>query len=26
MSADYVCDTNDNDGVAKWLDENIIKK
>ena len=25
MIADYICDTNDNDGVAKWLDENIIK-
>ena len=25
MTADYICDTNDNDGVAKWLDENIIK-
>lgn len=24
--ADYICDTNDNDGVAKWLDENIITK
>ena len=24
--ADYICDTNDNDGVAKWLDENITKK
>jgi hydroxymethylpyrimidine pyrophosphatase-like HAD family hydrolase len=24
MIADYICDTNDNDGVAKWLDENII--
>ena len=22
--ADYVCDTNDNDGVAKWLDENVL--
>lgn len=26
MIADYICDTNDNDGVAKWLDENIITK
>ena len=25
MVADYICDTNNNDGVAKWLDENIIK-
>lgn len=25
MIADYICDTNDNDGVAKWLDENITK-
>ena len=23
-SADYVCDTNDNDGVAKWLEENVL--
>ena len=22
--ADYICDTNDNDGMAKWLDENIL--
>ena len=22
--ADHVCDTNDNDGVAKWLEENIL--
>ena len=21
--ADYICDTNDNDGVAKWVEENI---
>ena len=24
MIADYICDTNDNDGVAKWLEENIM--
>jgi len=23
-AADYVCDTNDNDGVAKWLEENVL--
>ena len=22
--ADFICDTNDNDGVAKWLEENIL--
>ena len=22
-AADYICDTNDNDGVAKWLEENL---
>ena len=22
-AADYICDSNDNDGVAKWLDENV---
>lgn len=22
--ADYICDTNDNDGVAKWLEENLL--
>jgi len=22
--ADYNCDTNDNDGVAKWLEENVL--
>ena len=21
---DYICDTNDNDGVAKWLEENVL--
>jgi len=25
LIADYICDTNDNDGVAKWLNENILK-
>lgn len=23
-AADHICDTNDNDGVAKWLEENIL--
>ena len=22
--ADFICDTNDNDGVAKWIEENIL--
>ena len=22
--ADFICDTNDNDGVAKWLEENLL--
>ena len=22
--ADYICDTNENDGVAKWLEENVL--
>jgi len=24
--ADYICDTNENDGVAKWLEENVLCK
>ena len=23
-AADCICDTNDNDGVAKWIEENIL--
>jgi hydroxymethylpyrimidine pyrophosphatase-like HAD family hydrolase len=23
-TADYICDTNDNDGVAKWIEEKIL--
>ena len=23
-AADFICDTNDNDGVAKWLEENML--
>ena len=23
-AADYICDTNDNDGVAKWLEERVL--
>jgi hydroxymethylpyrimidine pyrophosphatase-like HAD family hydrolase len=23
-AADYVCDSNDNEGVAKWLEENVL--
>ena len=22
--ADYICDTNENDGVAKWIEENVL--
>ncbi len=22
--ADYICDSNDNDGVAKWLEKNVL--
>lgn len=25
-SAKYICDTNENDGVAKWIEKNILKK
>ena len=25
-AADYICDTNDNDGMAKWLEENVLNK
>lgn len=24
--AEFVCDTNDNDGVAKWLEENVLNR
>ena len=24
--ADYICDTNDNDGVAKWLEDMLIEQ
>ena len=24
MVADYVCESNDNDGVAKWLEKNVL--
>jgi len=24
--ADYICATNDNDGVAKWIEEKILRK
>jgi 5-amino-6-(5-phospho-D-ribitylamino)uracil phosphatase len=24
MAADYVCESNDNDGVAKWLEKNVL--
>ena len=23
-AADYICDTNDNDGVTKWIEENVL--
>jgi hydroxymethylpyrimidine pyrophosphatase-like HAD family hydrolase len=23
-AADFICDTNENDGVAKWLEENVL--
>lgn len=23
-AADYVCDSNDNDGAAKWIDEHLL--
>jgi hydroxymethylpyrimidine pyrophosphatase-like HAD family hydrolase len=23
-AADYICDTNENDGVAKWIEENVL--
>ena len=25
-AADHICDTNDNDGVAKWLEENLCRQ
>ena len=25
VNADYICDTNDNDGVAKWLAKNVLR-
>jgi len=25
-AANHICDTNDNDGVAKWIDENVLRK
>ena len=24
-TADYICDSNDNDGVAKWIEENVLR-
>lgn len=26
QAADYICDTNDNDGVAKWISNSILKR
>jgi hypothetical protein len=23
-TADFICDSNDNDGVAKWIRENVL--
>jgi len=25
-AADYICDTNDDDGIAKWLEENVLSE
>ena len=24
LVADYICDTNNNDGMAKWIEENLL--